>query len=90
MEGERSRDDRAKGFFEIRKISVFTKSIGSSRLWIEKPQNGVGIPPKEIRKVSSNKCKGRILRKTMAKKNRSVSQQDSNAPKDTIQKNPRK
>ena len=23
MEGERSRDDRAKGFFEIRKISVF-------------------------------------------------------------------
>jgi len=39
--GERSRDDRAKGFFEIRKISVFTKSIGSFRLWFEKPQNGV-------------------------------------------------
>ena len=39
MEDERSRDDRAKGFFEIRKISVFTKSIGSSRLWIEKTQN---------------------------------------------------
>ena len=36
MEGERSRDDRAKGFFEIRKISVFTKSIVRSRLWIEK------------------------------------------------------
>ena len=36
MEGERSRDDRANGFFETRKISEFTKSIGSSRLWIEK------------------------------------------------------
>ena len=31
---------------------------------------------------------GRILRKTMAEKNRSFSQQDSNAPKDTIQKIP--
>jgi len=57
MEGERSRDDRAKGFFEIRKISVFTKSIGRSRLWIEKPQNGVGKPLEAIRKVLSNKCK---------------------------------
>jgi len=32
---------------------------------------------------------GRILMKTMGEK-RSISQQDSNAPKDTIQKNPRK
>ena len=31
-----------------------------------------------------------ILRKTMEEENRLVSQQDSNAPKDTIQKNPRK
>ena len=45
-----SRDDRAKGFFEIRKISVFTKSIGSSRLWIEKLQNGVGMPSKKLEK----------------------------------------
>jgi len=57
LEGERSRDDRAKGFFEIRKISVFTKSIGRSRLWIEKPQNGVGKPLEAIRKITSNKCK---------------------------------
>jgi len=28
----------AKGFFEIRKISMFTKSIGSSRLWIKNPR----------------------------------------------------
>ena len=28
MEGERSRDDRTKGFFEIRKISVKLFSIG--------------------------------------------------------------
>ena len=33
---------------------------------------------------------GCILRKTMGEKNRSISQDDSNAPKDTIQKNPRK
>ena len=51
MEGERSRDDRAKGFFEIRKISVFTKSIGRSWLWIEKPQNGVGKPLEAIRVI---------------------------------------
>jgi hypothetical protein len=48
MEGERSRDDRAKGFFEIRKISVFTKSIGRSRLWIEKPQNLARKPLKQL------------------------------------------
>ena len=36
---------------------MFTKSIGSSRLWIEKTQNGVGMPLKEIRNVPSNKCK---------------------------------
>ena len=57
MEGERSRDDRAKGFFEIRKISVFTKSIGSSRLWIEKLQNETGKPVEAIRTITSNKRK---------------------------------
>ena len=51
VEGERARDDRAKDFLEIRKISVFTKSIGRSRLWIEKPQNGVGKPLEAIRVI---------------------------------------
>ena len=32
---------------------------------------------------------GCILRQIMGEKNRSVSQQDSNAPKDTIQKTPK-
>jgi len=77
MEGERSRDDRAKGFFEIRKNlsknflqqvylmlrcfisskSVFSKSIGRSRLWIDKPQNEAGKTLEAIRKIPSNKCK---------------------------------
>jgi len=77
MEGERSRDDRARGFFEIRKNlsknllqqvylmlrcfisskSVFSKSIGRSRLWIDKPQNEAGKPLEAIRKIPSNKCK---------------------------------
>ena len=33
---------------------------------------------------------GCILSKTMGEKNRTISQDDSNAPKDNIKKNPRK
>ena len=41
----------------ISRKSVFTKSIGRSRLWIELPQNGVGKPLEAIRIIPSNKCK---------------------------------
>ena len=68
---------------------MFAKSIGSSRLWIEKPQNEVGKTIEAIRIIPSNKCKDVSL-ETMREKNRLISQDDSNATKDTIQKNPRK
>ena len=52
-----------------------------------KPQNGVGKPLEAIRIIPSNKCKDVSL-ETMREKNRSISQDDSNAPKDTIQRIP--
>ena len=56
MEGERSRDDRAKGFFENRKFQ-FLRNQSKVRGYGLKTPEWVGKPLEAIRKITSINCK---------------------------------